>query len=519
MKPKRPSRREILSSCSEIRPDDGVDPRTFFRKSGRKPNNRKALQMCGEIARTVGAVLAWESGDEVLRSLAVDAVEPAPDSTRVLVTVHLQTPVENASVSQVLEHLDRSRGKLRTAVAAAIHRKRSAGVSIPRARTRGGVPMSELFAVVRRWLAGPLPSDVALAIDRLARTDDVRHVAVMPDVHLSHEVCTGTVVATRRLLYPHAVGNDIGCGMAAVRFHADASILADEQAAAKVLAGLYRTVPTIRHARGSLRDQLPDVLQSTALSDPRLEKLTSRDGRVEFATLGRGNHFIELQADDAGQLWLMIHSGSRAMGQAINAHHLATTRSSNTGLQCIDAESDFGMAYLSDLDWACLYAAESRREMMEAVIRLMANLFGIAVNRESAIYCNHNHVAKEEHFGEKLWVHRKGAISARDGELGIIPGSMGTVSYHVAGRGHDDALCSSSHGAGRCMSRAEAFKAIPAKEFCRQMKKVWFDHRLAGKLRDEAPTAYKDIHAVMSAQRELTRIVRRLRPLLSYKGV
>jgi ribosome-binding factor A len=124
MTSKKPSRRQLLSSCSEIRPDDGVEPRTFFRKAGRKANNRKALQMCGEIARTLSAVLAWESGDNVLRCLAVDAVEPAPDSTRVLVTVYIQTPLENADVGQVLERLHRSRGKLRTAVAAAIHRKR-----------------------------------------------------------------------------------------------------------------------------------------------------------------------------------------------------------------------------------------------------------------------------------------------------------------------------------------------------------------------------------------------------------
>ena len=128
--------------------------------------------------------------------------------------------------------------------------------------------MSEASTVVRRWLAGPLPGDVATAIDRLARTDDVRYVAVMPDVHLSHEVCTGIVVATKRLLYPHAVGNDIGCGMAAIRFDAEAAILADEQHAAEVLAGLYRTVPSIRHARASLRGKLPETLTAAALSDP-----------------------------------------------------------------------------------------------------------------------------------------------------------------------------------------------------------------------------------------------------------
>lgn len=379
--------------------------------------------------------------------------------------------------------------------------------------------MSHLRVVARHWLAGPLPADVSLALHRLTQTDDVRHVAVMPDVHLSGEVCTGTVLATKRLLFPHAVGNDIGCGMAAVRLQGEAAHLADERQAARLLAGLYRVVPAIRQARSGLRDQLPDDLDKAVLSHPRLEKLRGRDGRVEFATLGRGNHFIEFQADEQDQLWLMIHSGSRAMGQAINEHHLAGAGRANTGLSYLEAESDAGRAYLADLDWAARYAAASRHAMAEAVAALVADLFGFLADRESVITCNHNHVRKEEHFGEEFWVHRKGAISAQGGEPGIIPGSMGTASFHMTGRGHEDALCSSSHGAGRCMSRAEAFKAIPAREFNRQMKKVWYDHRLTAKLRDEAPSAYKDIHAVLHAERDLTCVVRRLRPLLSYKGV
>lgn len=373
-------------------------------------------------------------------------------------------------------------------------------------------------AAVRRWLAGPLPRNVAQALDRLARTDDVRHVAVMPDVHLSHEVCTGTVVATKRLLYPHAVGNDIGCGMAALRFECEAAVLADERSAARLLAGLYRTVPAIRHPRATLREELPAALRDAPLSDPRLEKCKGRDGRVEFATLGRGNHFIEFQADEEGRLWLMIHSGSRALGQAITGHHLAKARPANTGLPFLDGEGEAGKQYLTDLDWACRYADESRRKMAEAVAALVAELFGIGADRDSLVSCNHNHVRREVHFGEALWVNRKGAISARDGEPGIIPGSMGTASFHVVGRGNEESLCSSSHGAGRLMSRAQAMKSVRGDDLRRQMRGVWFDHGLAGKLRDEAPAAYKDIHAVMRAQRELTRTVRRLRPILSYKG-
>jgi tRNA-splicing ligase RtcB (3'-phosphate/5'-hydroxy nucleic acid ligase) len=379
--------------------------------------------------------------------------------------------------------------------------------------------MTTSTAVVRRWLAGPLPRDVCLALERLGQTDDVRYIAVMPDVHLSEKVCTGTVVATTRLLYPHAVGNDIGCGMAALRFHGDCGPLADELAAAKVLAGLYQSVPAIRHPRTSARERLPENLADLVLSHPRLEKLKDRDGRVEFATLGRGNHFIELQADDEDQLWLMLHSGSRAMGRAINEHHLANTRPSNTGLPCLEADSEQGRAYRADLNWACLYALESRRAMVQAVAGVVGEVLGFSADWDSFVCCNHNHVSKEVQFEEELWVHRKGAISARDGEPGIIPGSMGTASFHVTGRGHEAALCSSSHGAGRCMSRSQAFQAIGGKEFRRQMGDVWFDLRLAEKLRDEAPSAYKDIQAVMRAQRELTRTVRKLRPILSYKGV
>jgi tRNA-splicing ligase RtcB len=373
-------------------------------------------------------------------------------------------------------------------------------------------------AVVRQWLPGPLPKDVVIALDRLARTDDVHYVAVMPDVHLAHDVCTGTVLATKRLLYPGAVGHDIGCGMAAMRFDCAAAILADEKAAGQLLAWLYRTVPAIRHPRQSLREKLPDALVDAPLSHPGLEKLKARDGRAEFATLGRGNHFIEFQTDDDGSLWLMIHSGSRALGQAINERHLGKARPANTGLLCLDAESADGRAYLADLAWACRYADASRSEMAEAVIDLMAKLFGVSADRPSFFSCNHNHVRRETHASEEFIVHRKGAISAAEGEAGIIPGSMGTVSFHVSGRGHDEALGSSSHGAGRRLSRSQAFKTIRAGDFQRQMHGVWFDHRLTDKLRDEAPAAYKDINAVMRAQKELTRIERRLRPILSYKG-
>ena len=340
----------------------------------------------------------------------------------------------------------------------------------------------------------------------------------MPDVHLSRDVCTGIVLATRHRLYPQAVGNDIGCGMATIRMNCRADLLAGESAAARLLAGLYRTVPAMRHPRRSLLTTLPASLDQSPLSHPALEKCKRRDGRVQFATLGRGNHFLEFQEDQEGRLWVLVHSGSRALGQAINTHHLGQAQRGNTGLLFLEAEGRAGAAYLQDMNWACQYAEESRRGMIEGVVALMEELFEVSADPESFLHCSHNHLRQEQHFGENLWVHRKGAVSAWTGEPGIIPGSMGTASFHVLGRGNAGALCSSSHGAGRQLSRTEARHKIKEVDLVRQLKGTWFDHRLADHLRDEAPAAYKDIHAVMRAQRELTKIVRQLRPVLNYKA-
>jgi len=371
---------------------------------------------------------------------------------------------------------------------------------------------------VRRWLAEPLPRDVERALERLARAEDVARIAVLPDVHLASGVCIGTVVATRTLLYPDAVGGDIGCGMAALRFELDATALADAGVAARLLRGLADAVPAIRHPRATARERLPSCLGDSPLSDATLEKLKSRDGRVEFATLGRGNHFVELQADEQGWLWLMLHSGSRAMGQAIRAAHLRRARASSIGLPYLDAATAEGQAYLADLSWACAYAERSREAMARRVAEVIHAVLDAGDDPASWIACHHNHVRRETHLGEELWVHRKGAVPAGEGVPGIIPGSMGSPSFHTLGRGCPGALASSSHGAGRALSRGEAFRNISAGELAREMQGVWFDRRLAARLRDEAPSAYKDIGRVLRAQRDLTRVVRRLRPLLSYKG-
>lgn len=371
-------------------------------------------------------------------------------------------------------------------------------------------------AALTRWTAEPPPREVQEALARLTRVPDVVQVAVMPDVHLAEDVCVGTVVATGSTLIPAAVGGDIGCGMAAVAFDGEASALADASRAAAVLAGLQRAVPALR--RPGPAPPLPLELTARALSTSALESRRRREAALQLGTLGRGNHFLELQADEEDRLWLMVHSGSRGLGPAIRDHHHARGERLPGGLRALDADSPEGAAYLSDMQWALEYAARSRERLAQAAAEVVRACLGRDVCMDTWIACHHNFVRRESHAGRELWVHRKGAISARSDEPGVIPGSMGAPSYHVVGRGCAAALCSSSHGAGRALSRSEARRRIARAELVAQMGGVWFDHRAAEALRDEAPGAYKDISAVMRAQRELTRVVRALRPVLSFKA-
>lgn len=371
--------------------------------------------------------------------------------------------------------------------------------------------MSE--ATLHAWLTAPIRPDVSEAIERLRHAPDIQHVAVMPDVHLASDICVGVATGTTHLLYPQAVGGDIGCGMLAVASSLDASALRDAARAGKVLAALGRGIPARRRNRRELIPQ-PAALNERTLSHTALEAVRRGEGELEFATLGSGNHFIELQSDEDERLWLMIHSGSRALGQAIHAHHLARGQPAAPRLRAIDDASDAGAAYLQDADYARCYADASRRAMAEAVGRVL----NAALDWDTAITTDHNHVFREVHAGRDLWVHRKGAARAQLSELGVLPGSMGTLSFHIEGRGHPPALCSSAHGAGRALSRTEARARVTTHDLHRQMEGVWYDFRLAGQLRDEAPAAYKDIRAVLRAQKELVKVVRTLRPILNYKG-
>ena len=357
---------------------------------------------------------------------------------------------------------------------------------------------------VRAWPCDPLSDEVIRATERFARFGDVERIALMPDVHPADDVCVGTVLASRSHVHPEAVGGDIGCGMAALRLGPGEHVLCRDTAQA-ILAGLRDRVPAHKHRE---RQGLPERLGR--LSSDRLQKVLERDGAVQLGTLGLGNHFLELQADEDHELWLMAHSGSRAVGPAIHAHHRR-----GRGLSHEEPE---GRCYLADAAVAVAYADANRLRILEQALPVLAETLGVEPDWDSLILTTNNFVRLETHFGASCWVHRKGASSATDGEPGVIPGSMGSDSFHVEGRGCRDALSSSSHGAGRALARGQAFRKIDARRLVREMDGVWFDEALAERLRDEAPSAYKPIAKVMRAQRELVRIVRRLRPLLSYKG-
>ncbi len=373
-------------------------------------------------------------------------------------------------------------------------------------------------AAMRTWLAAPMNQDVSVAIERLRRAPDVQQVAVMPDVHLATDVCIGVVVATSRLIYPQAVGGDIGCGMLAVAFEADAAAVQDPGIAGRILAGLRRAVPARRRNRRAAI-AWPADLEGETLSHPTVDAMRRNEGVIEFATLGSGNHFIEVQADEDGCLWMMVHSGSRGIGQAIRDHYLRHAEDVGGGLRALEATSDQGAMYLHDAAWARRFADASRKAMAVEVGTVIQETLGARPRWETAITTDHNHVSRESHEGRELWVHRKGAMPAGLEQAGVLPGSMGSPSFHVQGRGHEPALCSSAHGAGRALSRTAARAKVSERELRRQMNGVWYDYRLSDKLRDEAPAAYKDIRAVLRAQRDLVKVTRVLRPVLNYKGV
>lgn len=364
-------------------------------------------------------------------------------------------------------------------------------------------------APIEYFVSEPPAADIQASLSAWRRAPDVQAIAVMPDVHLARDVCIGTVIATADALYPAAVGGDIGCGMIALRFQIRAgrggADQVDEACAHGLLAAFADAIPIMRR-RAAL--PWPDDLPA----HPPHTLIDRRMARHQLGTVGRGNHFVEVQADADDALWVLIHTGSRGVGQAVRAQHVLGPR------RPLSASTPAGQAYLEDFEWARAYAKANRRALLLSAATVMRRVLGARPDLDSIIECDHNHVQREVHADEPCWVHRKGALHAGLDMPGIIPGSMGTASFHTVGRGCAAGLCSSAHGAGRAMSRTEARRRINVARLGRSMTGVWFDQSRARGLLSEAPDAYRDIDAVMRAQRELVRIRRRLRPVLSYKG-
>ncbi|HEY6558736.1 MAG TPA: RtcB family protein [Polyangiaceae bacterium] len=355
-----------------------------------------------------------------------------------------------------------------------------------------------------------------------------KHVAVMPDVHAGRGATVGSVIAMRGAIAPAAVGVDIGCGMTAVRTNLTAGQLPDDLR--RVRLALERVVPV-----GRAQHREPVWSEASAALAARARELFARFAELaapvhhlprraatQIGSLGGGNHFIELCLDTADSVWVMLHSGSRHIGAALAEYHMENARRRFHGAELPDPDLSVFLAgtppfeaYRRDLFWAQDYARLNRELMLE---RLQGALKGLwrRVCFEEPISCHHNYVAEERHFGEELFVTRKGAIRARAGELGIIPGSMGTKSFIVRGKGNVDAFESASHGAGRRMTRTEARKRFTVRDLEAQTQGV--ECRKDRGVIDEAPKAYKNIDRVMAQQEDLVEIVSELKQVVCIKG-
>ena len=384
---------------------------------------------------------------------------------------------------------------------------------------------------------GPDIEDSALAqLKNLARLPFIHSngVAVMPDVHAGKGSTIGTVIATDKAIIPAAVGVDIGCGMNAVRLTLMAHQLPDSLAA--IRDAIEKAVPVgndMHLDKPGLGQRVGDRNLHYGYLDltekhPGLAADNNRALR-QLGTLGGGNHFIELCVDEEDYVWIMLHSGSRGIGNKIGTHFISKAKKNmekffislpDDDLAYLPEDTDDFNDYVTAVHWAQDYALENRRMMMEAVVDAVISVVGCwgggkAVSEE-AVSCHHNYVERENHFGRNLWVTRKGAVRARLGDLGIIPGSMGQKSYIVRGKGNLESYCSCSHGAGRTMSRAEAKRRFSLVDLVAQTEGV--ECRKDADVIDEIPGAYKDLDLVMENQKDLVEVVHTLRAVLCVKG-
>ncbi|HWO26021.1 MAG TPA: RtcB family protein [Kofleriaceae bacterium] len=394
---------------------------------------------------------------------------------------------------------------------------------------------------IKAWTRGVDIEDAARRqLENLARLPIVfRHVAVMPDVHFGIGATVGSVVPTERAIIPAAVGVDIGCGMMAVETTLPGSQLPDSLRQLRL--AIEAAVPHGRTSNGGRGDRgaWHKVPKGPAAAwktlAPEYEDLVERHPKLgqgndanHLGTLGTGNHFIEVCLDERDRVWFMLHSGSRGVGNRIGSYFIELAKQDmrrhakdlpDQNLAYLSEGTEHFDDYVAAVGWAQRYAMTNRHLMMDAVVaaarREEAGLPPFELG-ETAVNCHHNYVEKEHHFGRDVFVTRKGAVRARQGDLGIIPGSMGARSYIVRGKGERESFCSCSHGAGRSMSRGEAKRRFTVEDHVKATAGI--ECRKDKDVIDETPMAYKPIDKVMAAQADLVEVVHELRQVVCVKG-
>lgn len=396
----------------------------------------------------------------------------------------------------------------------------------------GGVP-------IKMWTKGvPVEDEARKQLENAARLPVVfKHVAAMPDVHLGIGATVGSVIPTIKAIIPAAVGVDIGCGMMAAKTTLRAEDLPDNLGPLR--SAIEQAVPhgsVPRHRGrdpGSWENPPVSVDQVWATLAEEFDllcelhpRLANTNNRKHLGTLGSGNHFIEICLDEAGFVWFMLHSGSRGVGNAIGTHFIELAKKDaelhqrnlpDKDLAYFEEGARYFGDYVRGVSWAQKFAMRNREVMMVNLIATVRKV--IAKPFEShveAVNCHHNYVQQERHFGQDVFITRKGAVSARRGELGIIPGSMGARSYIVRGLGNPESFESCSHGAGRVMSRTKAKKMFSVEDHIKATEGV--ECRKDANVVDEIPMAYKDIDAVMAAQQDLVEVVHTLKQVVCVKG-
>lgn len=386
-------------------------------------------------------------------------------------------------------------------------------------------------APIKAWTNGvPVEFEARKQLQNIAALPFIHgHVAVMPDVHLGRGATVGSVIPTKGAIIPAAVGVDIGCGMAAVMTSITASQLPDSLKA--IRSGIEKVIPVgqgshkqpPRRAESAWYARHKAGYEAIEAKHPKISE--KKSAALQIGTLGGGNHFIEICLDEADRVWVMLHSGSRNIGNRIGTYFIAKAKEEieAAGLHLADRDlawlgegSQSFNDYVEAVGWAQDYARSNREVMMAAVLAVLRETWGDLQTLDVAVNCHHNYVEREEHFGERVWLTRKGAVRARTGELGIIPGSMGARSFIVRGLGNPESFESCSHGAGRAMSRTAAKERFTLEEHIAATAHV--ECRKDTGVIDETPMAYKDIDSVMEAQADLVEVVHTLKQVVCVKG-